>query len=243
MGTIVLSLPTASTTVTAGLHSTNYSILQTLLNGNLDDANIKALAAIAVSKLAPGTNGQTIVTSGGAVVWGSAGAMTVIDDHTVAGSVLASYDTNARLGGNVPTGYKHLMLVVSARSDGGSVELLCQLNGDTAANYNSQRNIAHGAAADLAATTGATSMKAGICTSSADTAGRWAFANMRFSDYLSTAIRKGLIATIGGWVAAGHYSGTYAGEWASTAAITRILVKPDVGNFAIGSRFTLYGIG
>lgn len=52
MGTITLSLPTAGTTVTAGLHSTNYSLLQTLLNGNLDNTNIASGAAIAASKLA-----------------------------------------------------------------------------------------------------------------------------------------------------------------------------------------------
>jgi hypothetical protein len=37
--TISLTLPTAGTVITAGLHSANYSSLQTLLNGGLDTSN------------------------------------------------------------------------------------------------------------------------------------------------------------------------------------------------------------
>jgi hypothetical protein len=39
MGTISLSLPVAGTVVTAGLHSTNYTIIQNLANGGIDNNN------------------------------------------------------------------------------------------------------------------------------------------------------------------------------------------------------------
>jgi len=40
MGSITLQLPVAGTTIAAGLHSANYTALQTLLNGNLDATNL-----------------------------------------------------------------------------------------------------------------------------------------------------------------------------------------------------------
>lgn len=54
MPSISLTLPVAGTIITAGLHATNYTALQTLLNGGLDNNNIAPGAAIASSKLAGG---------------------------------------------------------------------------------------------------------------------------------------------------------------------------------------------
>jgi hypothetical protein len=71
MPSINLTLPVAGTNIAAGLHATNYSALQTLLNGGLDNTNVAEGAAIAVSKIAPGTNGQVLTTVGGATAWGS----------------------------------------------------------------------------------------------------------------------------------------------------------------------------
>jgi hypothetical protein len=54
MPTISLTNPTALTVIAAGLHSTNYTNIQTLLNGNLDNTNINPAAGISPSKLALG---------------------------------------------------------------------------------------------------------------------------------------------------------------------------------------------
>jgi hypothetical protein len=69
MGTISLTQPTAATTITAGLHATNYGTIQTVVNGNLEDINIKTAAAIGVAKLAAGSAGQVLTTTGGVAVW------------------------------------------------------------------------------------------------------------------------------------------------------------------------------
>lgn len=69
MPTISLTSPTALTVITAGLHATNYAALQSLLNGNLDNANISPTAAMAVAKLAAGSNGQTLQTVAGVPTW------------------------------------------------------------------------------------------------------------------------------------------------------------------------------
>jgi microcystin-dependent protein len=47
----------------------NFNTIKGVVNGNLDNANLAAGAAIAVSKLAPGTNGDFLQTTGGVAVW------------------------------------------------------------------------------------------------------------------------------------------------------------------------------
>jgi hypothetical protein len=64
MPTISLTNPTALTVIAAGLHSTNYSNIQSLLNGGLDNANVAPGANIALSKLSfPG--GTTFLKADG----------------------------------------------------------------------------------------------------------------------------------------------------------------------------------
>jgi len=49
-----------------------------ILDGTIADADISGTAAIAVSKLAPGTAGQVLTTSGGVPIWSAPGASTLI---------------------------------------------------------------------------------------------------------------------------------------------------------------------
>lgn len=51
MPTITLTLPVAGQNILAGLHSTNFANLQTLLNGGLDNTNIAAAGDIQGSKI------------------------------------------------------------------------------------------------------------------------------------------------------------------------------------------------
>lgn len=69
MGTITLTSPIAGTEIQAGLFATDFSTLQTLLNGNLDNANIASGAAIAVTKLAGGSDTQVLTMSGSTPTW------------------------------------------------------------------------------------------------------------------------------------------------------------------------------
>lgn len=69
MGTITLTLPVAGNQITAGLHSSNYAAIQSAINGNIENVNIKSNAAIAVSKLAAGTDGYYLKTTAGVPTW------------------------------------------------------------------------------------------------------------------------------------------------------------------------------
>lgn len=66
MGTITLTNPSAGTVVTAGLHATNYTTIQTVINGNLDANNWGAGKIFAPSKLTQegASTGQVLAWSG-----------------------------------------------------------------------------------------------------------------------------------------------------------------------------------
>jgi hypothetical protein len=57
------------TTSDAGVVNNNFTAVKNAVNGNLDNNNISASAAIAVSKLAAGTLGQQLTTDGATVSW------------------------------------------------------------------------------------------------------------------------------------------------------------------------------
>jgi hypothetical protein len=67
LGTINLTNPIAGTTITAGLHATNYTLIQTVINGNLDTNNWAAGKIFAPSKLT-----QEAATDGQVVTWDNA---------------------------------------------------------------------------------------------------------------------------------------------------------------------------
>src|SRR5262249_12348429 len=69
MGTISLSLPVTGTVITAGLHSTNYTTLQKVINRNIDQNNFGARKIFDPSELTQNsaTTGQGLAWSGG--IW------------------------------------------------------------------------------------------------------------------------------------------------------------------------------
>lgn len=52
----------------------NFGNVKATVNGNIDNSNVASGAAIAVSKLAPGTDGQILRTVAGAAAWDAEGA-------------------------------------------------------------------------------------------------------------------------------------------------------------------------
>lgn len=211
---------------------------------------IVATAADAVARVAVGAN-DTILTADSAqasgIKWAapaaSTSAMTLIDDHTVAGAVLAAYDTDLRIGVNaLPQTYKHLKIIMTARMDvagnGGQV----QLNGDTAANYMHHQALANSAARSDTVTLATTNIYVSVTPGTTDTANRWSVTEVLIPNYTSAVIRKLVSSTTHGYQQAALYTGQFGGEWTGTAAIIRLKLFPNTGNFAIGSRFSLYGI-
>lgn len=166
---------------------------------------------------------------------GSGGAWTLIS-RQVLGASAASVTFSA-----IPTTYHHLKLITVARGDTASTAtaLLIQFNGDTAANYRSDRENRFGATAG--ANTG---LEIGQITAASLAANYAAMLETLIADYLNTTFYKNSLSYSHVAVAASPYS--YAqnssGYWLNTAAINQITIFPVAGNIIAGSTFSLYGI-
>lgn len=217
------------------------TLFTSLKNGTMASGKI-AIAALAGYP----ADGTKVLKGDGTWAAPSAGAVTLIDDLVVSGSVLASYDTNVRLGGNIPQTYKHLQLIISARGDNAaSSYVVWQANGDTAANYGQDEiAVRAGATPNYVGNNGQTYAYAGYILPSTETANYFASSDGIFYDYTSTAHFKNYYGrAISPGPSVQRWSGSVGGRWASTTAITRLVILPNgATNFAIGSRFSLYGI-
>lgn len=167
----------------------------------------------------------------------------VIDDHTVSGAVLASYDTNARLGGSITSLFKHLRLVCSLRGDTAAfaVGIKANFNNDTGANYDSIKSLM-ALTYSGAVTTAGTFADVGFTLGASARASRFQPFILDIPDYNG--------ANLKGWAGrgsfhddgnAGHFVSS-GSQRASTAALTRVALSLAAGSFAVGCRFTLIGI-
>jgi hypothetical protein len=169
--------------------------------------------------------------------------LVLLDDLIVTGAPLASYDTLARLGGNIPATYKHLKLHAKVRGDTApalfGVDL--RLNGDvTPANYDMQVLYGSGAAATSQQTASAlANIDNGTSPAAGSAAGAFASHELTIEDYLSTVSMKTVRNQS---FSSALYVVMKGVTWKSLAALTRIQLIPNAGNFVIGSRFSLYGV-
>lgn len=69
MTQIVTTDVTNGTTIDANVVNNNNSAIRSVVNGNLDNGNVSASAGLAVSKLAPGTDGQVLQIVGSVPTW------------------------------------------------------------------------------------------------------------------------------------------------------------------------------
>jgi hypothetical protein len=125
MPTISLTLPTAGTEITAGLHSSNYSELQTLLNGGLDADNLED-GAVTTAKLAAGavTSAKIgVTTSSYTPAWSSSGTQPSLGNGSVNGRyiqvgklIFAYMSLTAGSTSTFGTGSYYLSLPVQAAS-------------------------------------------------------------------------------------------------------------------------------
>jgi hypothetical protein len=147
----------------------------------------------------------------------------------------------------IPQTYRHLLLVLSGRSDAAvaATPVHIRLNGDTGANYDTQRMNAAGTALAAAEFLAATAGFVGAVPGASATAGMAGMARILLPDYRGTARLKT-------WTAEGGESqGTGTGQtflrhdrgqWRSAVAITDVGVYPASGNFAAATVATLYGL-
>lgn len=148
---------------------------------------------------------------------------------------------------SIPAVYRALYLVGQGRGDAvaTSINVVLELNDDTGSNYDTQYVLGVGAvpvAAEQIAT-GLPSMATLTgSTGAADNVGSF---ETIFPNYAGATFDKTWLSRFHfklSEATGGSLSGINAGAWRSTAAITKVELKPGSGNFIAGSTFTLYGL-
>lgn len=203
-------------------------------------------SGVTITDNSPSAGNITIAATGS----GGSGALTLLYDYTVTGSVKASIDTNVdgAMAGLFPTSYKDLIVTMESRTDeAANISVIDMIvNNDTGTNYRrftvdggGSSVIAVGAFADahwLCATAGA-NQTSGIAGSF----------ELVIPNYAGTTFHKAAVFNGGvvGDSGAASQIDHYQFRWASTSAITRLKFVPDTAakNLAIGTRLTVYGRG
>lgn len=242
--------PISGTLGDAGQVASGFTAIETVVNA-IDNTNFGAGLIFDPNKIM-----QKGATLGQALVWDGAKfgpasvavPIAVLMDYTVTGSPVASIDTNTVLGGNIPQTYKHLMIEISAfgttaatRTSHGMV-----FNNDSGANYYAVQLTANNSAVSADKNLGVTNADLGTLTAAAGTAGVFTPCTVKIPDYTAAAKKAGYTAF--GYAEADNTAAAMAfsargGQYIVAGAITRIKFAAAAGNYDIGSRFTILGVG
>jgi hypothetical protein len=190
-------------------------------------------------KLAAGTSGNVLTTAGAGAnpTWAAAGGgLTRISTQTLAATAASVSFTS------IPATYKDLILVGQARSTvvATADNIRCQLNGDTGANYDFERETRFGPIQGNAQTYMEITSVAGS-TAPANIADTF---EMIIANYAATVFHK-MVRTQGEIMTAATANNLFrsiaSGRWRNTAAVSRIDIISPASLFVIGSTFSLYG--
>ena len=150
----------------------------------------------------------------------------------------ASSVTFTSIDTKVPSGSRHLVVLVSGASDQATnyKDLQLQFNADTGSNYHDQGMKGDGSASSAAIRTSQAQLTPGFLPGSTAHASAMGGGTILIPHFAGTDGHKAVLAVFGA-VEEGVLA--VAGRWAATAAITSILIKPQTDNFLAGSRFVL----
>ena len=147
----------------------------------------------------------------------------------------------------LPTGFQHLVVMATGRSSvaATSENVRLRVNGDSGANYDYQ-SLNAGSAMTAAEVYGANQVLVPGVPGASSPAGRFAAMEVWLPNYGSTDNQKTVLVTNPRFRAnttadfALNYTG---GWWRSSSAVTSVEFSLASGQFSVGSRFTLYGLG
>lgn len=191
--------------------------------------------------LLPGTAGQFLQTQGAAAnpTWATGGTF-LISEQTPSGTGTVTFSS-------IPATYRDLMVIIRGRGTTAatSVAALLTFNNDTGANYDKERLTASGGTTVSAAgTAAATSIDLGGIAAANSTADVADAIRVEVFDYRGTTFQKAVhtqnsVKT--GTATTNFVANVQSGWWRSTAAINRVDIVLNAGNFVSGSVVSLYG--
>lgn len=200
-----------------------------------------ATAADVAARLAIGAQYTHLESTGSAPSWSVSGMARFAD--TELSIATASFDFTS-----IPQTHKHLLLVTNLRGDtaANTVAPNLRFNNDSTANYHSNVMQANGAGTAVGQTIAGTSASLGSVNAGTAPASTAAKFFVFIPDYIDVTFRPGgvvlsdfqvALSANNVYVLIGAFTLNIAG------AVSRITLLPAAGNWDIGSRATLYGIG
>jgi hypothetical protein len=165
--------------------------------------------------------------------------MVMLYDSTL-GASAASFDVSS-----LPSGYKHLRIVLSGRSDRAAADdgVLIRFNNDSGANYDRTTTFSSaGASPTSAHATSQTELWFGDVAGASAAAGAIGMVVCDIPDYGGTTFWK-MMKFLAGTGGTTFFNEMGMGSWKSTSAINRVTIFPTTGpNFVAGTRLTIYGV-
>ena len=142
--------------------------------------------------------------------------------------------------GSYSSTYKHLQVRATARMTTGSVfGLRTQLNADTGTNYVHHLLYGNGTSVLSSVSSGNTYALTGLSAASSSPSNVFSSTVIDLLDAYSNTKNK-TFRTMAGVVSTGIH--IHSGLWINTASVTSWKLFPESGDWATGSRFSLYGI-
>lgn len=151
----------------------------------------------------------------------------------LASFTLTSAQASVVFTGIPQSGFKDLRIVISAKNTASAQGLRAQFNDDTGSNYTHVVMYGTGASAISAASGALTYADLGV-NRTTDTA-----AGVDIMDYNATNKHKTVLVRSSN---ASELVLAYANRWASTNAITKIMISASADSLTAGSTFNLYGV-
>jgi hypothetical protein len=139
--------------------------------------------------------------------------------------------------------YKHLQLRYTARNTNSTSEYssFLRLNADSGSNYTFHQLGGQGSSVYSTGAGNTTSLPMTNLPGSTYAANAFNAGVLDLLDAFSTTKNK-TSRNLGGYVGSPNNITVFSGVWRNTAATTSLTCSPEVGTYAIGTRFSLYGI-
>jgi hypothetical protein len=157
----------------------------------------------------------------------------------IASTTLAA-STSSVVFGSLPQTYRDLILVMNGSpSTNDYPTLSSRLNGDSGANYSRVRMYGTGSGTSSSSATGQTGLELGSYTGIGSSTTSRSHVIAQLMDYSATDKHKTVLVRNGT-----NTEGVeaIAGRWANTSAVTSWEIFVNVGGFAAGFTFNLYGV-
>jgi hypothetical protein len=153
---------------------------------------------------------------------------------SLATTVLASAVSSVTF--SVPSGYRDLQIIAQYKNTDNGIQAMVRLNGDTATNYFNVGMAGYSTSSVASWSNNISRIQ--VISYTGVSSSEFCLLEMDFLDYQASDKQKTILTR-------SNHSGevdAVASRWASTSAITSIVLLPETNTFAAGSTFELFGV-